>query len=154
MIEKENSIKLLLQEFDEVQLLINSKEYKRYSFRTLNNFITNIGKLKNDDYDFVYTKLNEYLRIIRNNSIPLTPNETYELYSLYLKPLVPYYEKLGFKIFIGWRNIAVFALPINILLFILQSDFIFYLIVNCVLLIFKFRSNYFSRKKLCYGPFY
>ncbi len=154
MIEIEKSNKALFQELEEIKLIIDKRDYRRFSLRTLNNFITSLDKLKSDEYELAYKKLSDYLNIIRNNSTRLTPHETYELYSDYLKPLVSYYEKLGFKNFIGWRNIAVFGLPLNIFLFILDSHVIFYFIVNYLLLIFKLRSNYFSRKKLCFGPFY
>ncbi|MFO0357009.1 MAG: hypothetical protein ACK50A_08650 [Sphingobacteriaceae bacterium] len=137
-----------------IKALIKSKDYKRYNLRTLNNFIIKLNQLDKVKFDEAYSLLSEYLDFIEESNLLLNPNETYQLYSNYLKPLVPLYRVLGFRIHFGWRNVLFFGVILNIFLLFFEFNFVFFVIANYLLLMLRFRSIILAKKNLNYGPLY
>ena len=133
---------------------IKKKDYKRYSLRTLNNFIIKLNQINKVYFEEAYSLLSEYLDFIEENDLVLNPKETYQLYSNYLKPLVHAYRNIGFKIHFGWRNVLYFGVILNVFLLFFEFNFVFFLVLNYLLLMLRIRSIILAKKNLNYGPLY
>ncbi len=137
----------------EVTTKIYKANFRKFSLSTVNNYILNFDKLMETDKEHVYTYLVNYLNLIKEiEEIKIL--EAMELYKKSLGPIEKYYSKIGFIIFIPWKTIIYFALPITLVLIIFKAKIIVFVIFYLFMIILKIRTQFMSRKNKTYGPFH
>ena len=128
------NIELVTERFNDIIMMMPEKKQK-YHLKSIRNFLIHFNEIPNEsDKQKVLDALFNYLEFISENTIS-SNQECKNLFYEYIRPVGLIYQKnANFKYLVGPDSVMVLLIILNILLFFIGLNMIWYLMINIPLM--------------------